>query len=565
MEASAAKSFPQQVPLTDADIARAASEFLATSTERRKRSRSSTAAEPPRKKSLTQNIDTEAARKSALDLMAESPSFKRLVHLEEQLDLAIMRKQHAIKETLDAEPQSESRIFRLYIFNTYRSQPGAEGVTSDDVPSWSLRLQGKLLPRGEGGANESAPPTVPGSGASAPSSASTPGVNPPSGATSAAFASGAGAAAAFAAGTPQSAGRPGFVGVSGGSVGGAPLSGGPHAQGATPGSIANAASAGGASYAQSSAGGAVAAPDQSTGASAGAAPRCSDIFSRIVVELDKQVHGSNNVIEWKRKELEPAADGFEISRSGSSEFMARIFLYIDHKPTRFKLSAQLARLIGVRTETRSGVFASMWQYVKKNRLQCVDDRSCVRLDDGLKSLLGPTNARLEVMKLHQLFALVKNHMGALDPLKIEYDVKLSGDVVDNQDCYDVHVNVMDTSMRESARRAGVFGTSLPHSPDYDALQERHLMALEKIAVHKKRRDFFERFCANPVQFINHLILSQTRDLKVLGGGTGRSPEEERRGSFYQQQWVHEAVPRYLLRKAIADTAEDTVESALKGQ
>lgn len=595
----AGNTLPMQVSLTENEVNKAASEFLTMSSERRKRSRASVTnpAELARKRSGNQPINVESARKSALSLMQESASFKRLVELEEQLDLAIMRKQQAIREVLKADTYSESRIFRLYIFNSYRSQPGAEGVTPDDVASWSLRIQGKLLPKGETGSSDnSVPPAAfindpaanPGSAharASGVAAAGTSGINNTSannnnncnsgtaGANAAgsgggnvgsgnAVGSGGGATTTNIGGQTGSSSNSGAYGAAAGTGGG---SGG---EGPGIGSGGGANNAGVAGH--EGTGGDAQQQPQQTSVITGEEPRCSDVFNRIVVELDKETYGKDNVIEWKRNERDNASDGFEISRPGNKEFIAKIFLFVDHKPTRYRLSNELSQLIGTRYETKSGVFSSIWQYVKKHRLQCVDNRAAVRLDPGLKTLLGTnkttTNgASLEFVKAQSLFALLKNHMGPLDPLKIEYEVRLAGDVVDNQDCYDIHVNVSDMSMIESARKAGVFGLPLSHSSEFEALNERHLQALERIAHHKKRRDFFEGFCGNPVQFINHLILSQTRDLKVLGGSTGRNPEEERHAMFYQQQWVHEAVPRYLLRKAIADTAEDTTESGLKSQ
>lgn len=535
MNSASGNPFPSQVSLTEEDISKAAAEFLSSSTERRKRSRASvtTPTDLTRKKGAAQPVNMETARKSALALVQESPSFKRLIELEEQLDLAIMRKQQAIREVLKAETYSESRIFRLYIFNTYRSQPGGEGVTSDDVASWSLRIQGKLLPKGVGASGEAVPATVLDANGSLTNT-----TTPSSGVTN----------------------NTAHTNIGGGANA---VSNGQHNAGA---------SGGGAPFAQKGPGaggvdgvsGTPATPDNKS-VITGADPRCSDVFSRIVVELDKEIYPKNNIIEWKRSDHDVASDGFEVSRAGSQEFTAKIYLFVDHKPTRYRLSAELSRLIGTQYETRPGVFSSIWQYVKKHRLQCMDNRAAVRLDAGLKTLLGPANKNVETVKAQTLFALLKSHMGPAEPLKIEYEVRLSGDVVDNQDCYDVHVHTTDVSMMESARMAGVFGLPLSHSSEFEVLNERHLQALEKVAHHKKRRDFFEGFCANPVQFINHLILSQTRDLKVLGGSTGRNPEEERRAAFYQQQWVHEAVPRYLLRKAIADTAEDTNENGLKAQ
>lgn len=505
MDTNAGKAFPPQASISEVDLGQAAAEFLSTSTERRKRARegSGNVGELLRKRASGQTVDMDLGRKSLRSLIQESPSFRRLVQLEEQLDLSIMRKQQAVKEAIRVDEHCEQRNFRLYVFNTYRSQPGGEGVTSEDVPSWSLRIQGKLLPKRDGNAPENVPPF--------PTSDATPSTN--AGYTS---------ANADAAGNAQ---------VSSNQASGEAEDG----AGELPSVIT------------------------------GAAPRCSDVFSKIVVELDRELYPTNNVVEWTRNDREPSSDGFEISRAGSQEFTARIFFFVDHKPPRFRTSMELSRLIGTDSETRCGVFASVWQYVKKHRLQCVDNRAAVRLDAGLKSLLGSANQHVEVVQMKQLFAIVKNHLAPLEPIMIEYDVKLSGDVVDNQDCYDIQVNVSDTSLLESGRKAGIFGVGIANSAEFEALNERHMIALEKLALHKKRRDFFHGFCASPVQFINHLILSQTRDLKVLGGHSGRYAEEERRADMYQQEWVHEAVPRYLLRKAIADTAEDTIENGLKGQ
>ncbi|PXF40492.1 SWI/SNF complex component SNF12-like [Gracilariopsis chorda] len=486
------------------DVGKAAADFLASASERRKRARASMGpmGEHARKRHVSSHpakVNVEAARKSALALARESSSYKKLMEMEERLDLAIMRKQQDIKETLKSQFFSEKRIFRLYIFNTYRSQPDTPGVTSEDVASWSLRIQGHLLQRSE----QSNPVQNGNASESDIRVAGVPGLSTISGATR-------------AASSTQ------IPGVSGSHQ-----------------------------------------AAESASVLVGPPPKCSDVFSRVIVELDKQLYPENNMIEWKRKDGEPSSNGFEISRAGSKEFTAKIYLYVDHRPEQFRVSWPLSRLIGVKRETKKNIFVGVWQYVKKNRLQCVDDRTTVRLNPGLKTLLGPVNQNVQTLKLQQLFAIIKSHLGPTEPIQIDYDVKLNGDVVDNQDCYDIEVNVQDTSLIESARKAGVFGLGLPQSTEYEALSEKHMVALQKIAEHKKRRDFFEGFCSNPVQFINHLILSQTRDLKVLGGSTGRNPEEERRASFYQQQWVYEAVPRYLLRKAIADTAEETVESMLK--
>lgn len=498
------------VRLGERDVGRAAAELLAATGDRRKRGRPAVQDTDGKRRALgAATVNVGAARKAALALMRESPTYRYLAEVEERIDLAHMRKQQDIKEALKNHSSSVPRVFRLYLFNTFRSQPGAKGVIEDDTPSWSLRIQGQLFPP------QNAPDqTVPGDTGPAPVMQSAPSPSY----------------------QPMNVAPPGT-----GAMGAASVGDGSGAPGVAPAAQMPTMS-----------------PDT---ALSGPPPRCSDIFSRIVIELDKDVYPENNLIEWKRGEKDLPSDGFEVSRAGSTEFTAKIFLYLDDKPERVKLSYALSRVLGVRTDTRSGIFTSMWQYIKKMGLQCVDDHTVIRLDNGLKSLLPVAHSNRELLKLQQVMEVVKTHLGPPDPLAIEYRVRLSGDVVDNQDCYDIQVNIEDLGLQRSAENVGIFGLHFPSSAEYKALSDKHLEALEQIAHHKRRRDFFEGFCANPVEFINHLILSQTRDLKVLGGSTGRNPEEERRASFYQQQWVHEAIPRYLLRKSIADTCNKTTENA----
>lgn len=532
--------------LNERDIGRTASELLAANGDRRKRNRTSSFAsngashyglypdssKKRRSSSGPSTINTGVAAKAAAALMRESPSYKRLVEMEERLNLAIMRKQQDIREALKQQSPLSRRIFRLYIFNTYRSQPGTEGVTDEDVPSWSLRIQGQLLPlEHSSNANMSANKAT-------SSALNAPGVVADTNAM--------GAISQTPAHVPNPHNALGQVGglasQQTGILGHQSSVPGPSMQNSRTPHL----------YAQ------YYSSDQRDNA-----PRCSDIFKRIVIELDDSLYAENNLIEWQRNERDQPAHGFEISRQGSEECAVRIFLDVNHYPELYKLSVPLSRLLGVKTDTRSGIFVGVWQYIKKMRLQSLTDRTAIRLDTGLKSLLTQNQVAPEIVKLHHLYEVVKSHMAPPDRLEIVYNVKLSGNVVDNQDCYDIQVNMEDRLLSESVQKSGIFGMTYPSSFDYQVLEEKHVEALEKIALHKRRRDFFEGFYRSPVEFINHLTLSQTRDLKVLGGSTGRNPEEERRASFYQQQWVHEAIPRYLLRKAIADTAKKTSDAALK--
>jgi SWI/SNF-related matrix-associated actin-dependent regulator of chromatin subfamily D len=81
-----------------------------------------------------------------------------------------------------------------------------------------------------------------------------------------------------------------------------------------------------------------------------------------------------------------------------------------------------------------------------------------------------------------------------------------------------------------------FLSSLEKHRDIDAQDQAIATAVRKINEHRRRRAFYLGFSHSPVDFINGVIASQTRDLKLANGETGRSLEKERRSDFYTQAW-----------------------------
>lgn len=79
----------------------------------------------------------------------------------------------------------------------------------------------------------------------------------------------------------------------------------------------------------------------------------------------------------------------------------------------------------------------MWWYLQKNVLQFVNTRAAVRLDLGLNCLSGPTSTHSNLIKFQQMFAIVKSHLARSDTLIVEYVVRLSADVVENEKCHQI--------------------------------------------------------------------------------------------------------------------------------
>ena len=56
-------------------------------------------------------------------------------------------------------------------------------------------------------------------------------------------------------------------------------------------------------------------------------------------------------------------------KKGDRDVKCTMMFMLNHEPSQFKLEPRLARLLGVHTATRSTIIHSLWQYIKKNKLQ----------------------------------------------------------------------------------------------------------------------------------------------------------------------------------------------------
>ena len=75
-----------------------------------------------------------------------------------------------------------------------------------------------------------------------------------------------------------------------------------------------------------------------------------------------------------------------------------------------------------------------------------------------------------------------------------------------------------------------------HGKEIDAYDELISASIKKIHEHRRWRAFFLSFSQSPAEFINTLIASQSKDLKLVAGDAGRNAEKEQRSDFYNQPW-----------------------------
>lgn len=263
----------------------------------------------------------------------------------------------------------------------------------------------------------------------------------------------------------------------------------------------------------------------------------SSFFKSLVIELDKELYGpDNHLVEWHRTVTTQETDGFQVKRPGYKNVRCTILLLLDYQPLQFKLDQRLARLLGVHTQTRPVIVNALWQYVKTHRLQDPHEREYVLCDKYLEQIFGCARMKLAEVPgrlgalLHPPDPIVINHVIAVEP---PHDTKQTA-------CYDIDVEVDDTLKTQMNN----FLLSTANQQEIQGLDSKIHETVDTINQLKTNREFFLSFSMDPQQFIQKWLVSQSRDLKSMGGAGG-SAEEERLGAFYSQSWAGEGVARYM--------------------
>ncbi|KAL5713796.1 hypothetical protein ACHQM5_015841 [Ranunculus cassubicifolius] len=271
-------------------------------------------------------------------------------------------------------------------------------------------------------------------------------------------------------------------------------------------------------------------------------PKFSSFFKRITVALDPTLYPDNPNIVWESARSAVPHEGFEIKRKGEKEFKVGIRLEMNYVPEKFKLSPSLTEVLAIDVDTRARVIAAIWQYVKAKKLQDPNDPSFFKCDPPLRKVFGE-----ERMKFGMVSQKISSHLSTPQPIHLEHTIRLSGSNPAGSACYDVLVDVPFPLQKEMS----AFLANTEKHKEIDACDEAICAAIKKIHEHRRRRAFFLGFSQSPVEFINALIASQSRDLKLVAGEASRNAEKERRSEFYNQPWVEDAVIRYLNRKPAA--------------
>lgn len=256
-------------------------------------------------------------------------------------------------------------------------------------------------------------------------------------------------------------------------------------------------------------------------------PKFSSFFKKITIYLDQSLYPDNHVILWESSRSPVLREGFEVKRKGDKEFNVIVRLEMNYSPEKFKLSPALREVLGIELETRPRILAALWHYVRMRKLQIPGDTSSFMCDPPLRKVFGE-----EKLKFSMVTQKITPHLTPPGHIHLEHRIKLSGGSPAGNTCCDVLVDVPLLLEKEMS----TFLTNLDNNKEIDACDEAISSALKKIHEHRRRRAFFLGFSQSPAEFINNLIASQARDLKLTAADTSRDVEKEHQAEFYNQPW-----------------------------
>lgn len=256
-------------------------------------------------------------------------------------------------------------------------------------------------------------------------------------------------------------------------------------------------------------------------------PKFSSFFKRVAISLDQRLYPENHLIVWDSARSPAPHEGFEVRRKGDKEFSANIRLEMNYMPEKYKLSSALMEVLGIEVDTRARIVAAIWHYVKARKLQNPNDPAYFSCDPPLQKVFGE-----ERMKFTMVSQRISQHLAPPQPIHLEHKIKLSGNSPAGNACYDILVDVPFPIQRE----LNALLANTEKSKEIESCDEAICGAIRKIHEHRKRRAFFLGFSQSPVEFINALIESQGRDLKLVAGEANRNAEKEHRSDFFSQPW-----------------------------
>ena len=93
---------------------------------------------------------------------------------------------------------------------------------------------------------------------------------------------------------------------------------------------------------------------------------------------------------------------------------------LEHMPPKFRLTQQLADLLGLEVASKTTFVAAIWQYIIDNKLQSIQEPHLIELNEPLRNLL-----KITVLPISDLVTAFNPHLIKMEPLSIEYTIPRS--------------------------------------------------------------------------------------------------------------------------------------------
>lgn len=266
----------------------------------------------------------------------------------------------------------------------------------------------------------------------------------------------------------------------------------------------------------------------------------SSMVTSVVIELQSG-DAPAEIVEWHEASIPPEQrvefDGLDVSRSGSEDVRAKIQIQLKEYPDLFKLSPELAAIVGASEESKPGVVVAVWQYIRYHQLQDVDEKRLVRCNQPLQTLF-----KRDKVVLPQLLELLAPHMTPREPVTIEYTVK-PGQQLNNRDvAFDVPIQVDHALRSELLAMLNTWPQCSAMIAHNDSGIVQDVQTLNMLAY---QHDFYQELCEDPINFIEKWVASQAADLKAIYSDRQFSEEAVRHSSFYTDDLINPALHLFL--------------------
>jgi len=246
---------------------------------------------------------------------------------------------------------------------------------------------------------------------------------------------------------------------------------------------------------------------------------------------------AGETFEWVKNPLSREVDGFELKRIGNHSVGLRVYLRLEYLTERYRLSHELARLLGLKEETKPTILLSLWRFVKN--LENPENRSDL---ESFQKTFGAeclTNFNLVLEK-------VNGHLLPAEPTVLEYPAASGPDNNARAVCYDISVELPELPNRD------ILSMPISLAKEMSFLDQK---ISEMILVcHKlnSKREFLKSFSENPIRFTREWLQCQSRKVETCVENLRIPSDKFRSCAFYQDEsWTSEAIFQYLNSKFLA--------------